>query len=50
MQQSSNISSLTKSMELTMDKGNLSVLGSLGVNCIWYEQHEDLPKLINSLL
>lgn len=27
-----------------------AVLGSLGVNCIWYEQHEDLPKLINSLL
>lgn len=30
MQQSSNISSLSESMELTMDKGNLSVLGELG--------------------
>ena len=30
MTQSSNISSLSESMELTMDKGNLSVLGDLG--------------------
>lgn len=30
MTQSQNISSLSESMELTMDKGNLSVLGDLG--------------------
>lgn len=27
-----------------------AIMGDLGIHCIWYEQHEDLPKLIKSLL
>ena len=26
------------------------VLRGFGVNCVWYDKHEDLPKLLNSLI
>lgn len=27
-----------------------TIMGDFGVNCIWYDEHEDLPGLLNSLL
>ena len=26
------------------------IMESMGVNCVWYKEHEDLPEMLNDLM